>query len=255
MNDSSSDTPRNITVSINKQTLLHAVLAINLGLLIVFAWQIVGIKNQLSDQPTTKVAKVDVKPSQPAANPPSAVAAATSVKAPGDEDHYKGSLSAKITLIEYSDFECPFCERFHPTAQQAVDEYNGQVNWVYRHFPLAFHPTAQKKAEGSECAAEQGGDKGFWAFADELFKQGTSVKLDQLASVATAAGLNADDFQTCLDSGKHAAKVAADFKEGQAAGVTGTPGTLVYNNETGESTLIPGALPFAQLKSAIDSLL
>ena len=179
MNEPSSDTSKNLTFSINKQTLLNAVLAINLGLLIVFAWQIVGIKKQLSEQPTKVAAVADLKPSQPAANPPTAVAAATSVKAPGEDDHYKGSLSAKITLIEYSDFECPFCERFHPTAQQAVDEYNGQVNWVYRHFPLAFHSTAQKKAEGSECAAEQGGDKAFWAFADELFKQGTSVKLDQ----------------------------------------------------------------------------
>ena len=86
------------------------------------------------------------------------------------KDHWRGSKNARFVLVEYSDFECPFCKRFHPTAQQLLDEYKGEIAWVYRHFPLtSLHAKAQKAAEASECVYEQRGDSAFWKFADLLF--------------------------------------------------------------------------------------
>lgn len=88
-----------------------------------------------------------------------------------EKDHIKGNANAKITLVEFSDFQCPFCRRFHPTAQQALDAYQGNVRWVYKHFPLdSIHPEARPAAEASECVAEQKGSEGFWQFADILFE-------------------------------------------------------------------------------------
>lgn len=94
------------------------------------------------------------------------VANAPSVTA---EDNYRGASDARIVLVEYSDYECPFCERFHPTAQQALDEYPDDVAWVFRHYPLSFHPNAQKAAEAAECVYSLAGNDAFWAYTDRLF--------------------------------------------------------------------------------------
>lgn len=85
-----------------------------------------------------------------------------------DKDHLYGNKNARYVLIEYSDFECPFCKRFHPTAQQLVTDYKGQLSWVYRHFPLPFHPSAQEFAESSECIAKLAGNDAFWKWGDEM---------------------------------------------------------------------------------------
>ena len=85
-------------------------------------------------------------------------------------DHYRGAKDAKIVLVEYSDFECPFCQRFHPTMTQILQDYPTDVAWVYRHYPLSFHPSAQKAAEASECVAKLEGVEAFWEFADSLYE-------------------------------------------------------------------------------------
>lgn len=174
------------------------------------------------------------------------------------EDHVFGNKDAAITIVEYSDLECPFCQRFHPTVEEVVKAYNGKVNWVYRHFPLGFHANAQKEAEASECAAGIGGNDAFWKYIDALFKRttsnGTGFALDKLAPLAKELGMDEKKFQECLDSGKYTEKVNKNFTEGQAAGIEGTPGGFIISKD-GRSTPIGGAVPAEVLKASIDKLL
>lgn len=196
-------------------------------------------------------------PTAPGAEGPTAdqMAALTPVN---DDDYIRGSQNAKVMLVEFSDFECPFCQRFHPTMQQVMEEYGDQVAWVYRHFPLSFHPNAQKAAEASECVAAQGGSEAFWKYADAIFEKnavlGGQLNAGAITEAAEEAGVNVGQFQTCLDSGDMASAVNEDFSNGSAAGVQGTPGTfIVVDGEVKE--LIPGALPFEQVKPMIDQYL
>lgn len=253
---SNSSQGKQVSITLNRDTIVNAVLAIQLGLLVVFGFQIYGLKQVVgtSDGSGTADAKVAGAQAPSADAGQAAPSPAGDVPAVDDDDHVKGSRSATISLIEYSDFECPFCARFHPTAQQAVDDYDGQVNWAYRHFPLSFHPGAQAKAEASECVAKLAGNDAFWQFSDKLINN-QSLPVSDLADLAGSVGVNKSKFQDCLDSEETKALVNADLISGQGAGVTGTPGTFVYNNETGEARLVPGAVPYSQLKAAIDAML
>ena len=201
-------------------------------------------------------------PSAAVPTPPAVPSAPDSVEAPpaGDvkpvdakTDHIRGNPDAKVSVIEYSDFECPFCSRNHPTMQQILDTYGDDVNWVYRHYPLPFHPNAQKAAEASECAAELGGNDVFWKMTDMIMEKGADNT--QLASYAKAVGLNEAKFTECLNSGKHAQVVTDDMTGGSAAGVNGTPGNIVLNNETKDSRNVSGAQPFSAFKTVIDEML
>ena len=137
------------------------------------------------------------------------------------DDHVKGDRDAKISIVEFSDTECPFCKRFHPTMQKVVEEYDGQVNWVYRHFPLtSIHPKSPKEAEATECAAELGGNDGFWSYVDRLFEitpSNNGLDLSKLPEIAEEVGLNKTEFEECLDSGKYAQKVQEHSQQAQAA--------------------------------------
>lgn len=169
-----------------------------------------------------------------------------------EDDHVRGDLKkAKVVLIEYSDFQCPYCQRHDPTMQQLVEEYGDQVAWVYRHFPLSFHPNAEPTSLASECAAEQGK---FWEFADAMFAgqtenlEGDAATADAFVqSTAKSLGLSMTKFNDCLESAKYQDKVDADYASGQAAGVSGTPATFV------NGTLVSGAVPYASLKKVVDS--
>lgn len=163
------------------------------------------------------------------------------------DDHVRGNFNAPITLVEYSDFECPYCERIYPTFKQILNQYPDQVRLVYKHYPLSFHPNAQKAAEAAECANEQGK---FWEYHDQLFDNQTAgFSLDKFKIWAESLGLNAVQFSKCLDSGKYASKVAAEEADGQSRGVTGTPGTFVNGQ------FVSGAVPFQSFKTIIDQLL
>jgi len=175
-------------------------------------------------------------------------------------DHIRGDSNAKISLIEYSDFECPYCKRFHATAQKVVDSYEGKVNWVYRHYPLAFHnPGAQKQAEASECAADIGSEDAFWTYVDVLYERtesgGKGFPIDNLVPLAKEIGLDETAFKNCLDEEKYATRVKEDFDDGASAGIRGTPGNILLNAETGEVAVVSGAVPFARLKAEIDKML
>lgn len=175
-----------------------------------------------------------------------------------EDDHIRGDKNAKVTFIEYSDFECPFCKRFAPTMEQLVDEYGDKVRLVFRHYPLSFHANAQKEAEATECANELGGNDAFWQYHDAIFDRttsnGTGFALDELVPLAEELGLNGKKFQDCLDSDKYADHVKEDMAGGAAAGVTGTPGSFVID-ANGDAQLVSGALPFSSIKSLLDEAL
>ena len=194
----------------------------------------------------------------PTAGAPEAVPTPGPVKPVSKDDHVRGDANAKITLIEYSDLECPFCQRFHPTVKKLLDEYKGKVNWVYRHFPLSFHANAQKEAEASECAASIGGNDAYWKYVDAIFERttanGTGFALDKLVPLAKELGIDETKFKECLDGGKMTARIQQDFSEGQSAGVDGTPGNILLT-KSGKSALVPGAVPYEMLKSQVDQLL
>lgn len=184
-------------------------------------------------------------------NPTPAAAPAGEVPEVTDEDYVRGDLSkAKVVMIEYSDYECPFCSRHHPTLQAMVDEFGDDVAWVYRHFPLtSIHPNATPAAVAAECAGEIGGNDAFWEMTDGLFENISNLGPATYERLAGDLGLNANEFSTCLDSGKYEAKVAEQQRSGAAAGVTGTPGTFINGQ------LVPGAVPEAQIRQIIESYL
>ena len=190
---------------------------------------------------------------------PAAAASAKDVPPLSASDHIRGNKNAQVLMIEYSDLECPFCKRFHPTAQQVLDQYKDKVAWVYRHFPLdPIHSKADKEAEASECAFELGGETAFWKFIDKVYEvtpSNNGLDAAQLPKIATEVGLDGTKLQACIDSGKYAAKVEEQYQGGIKAGITGTPGTILLNPKSGKTALIPGAVPFDNVKSQIDTLL
>lgn len=170
-----------------------------------------------------------------------------------ETDYYRGNPNAPIAMIEYSDYECPFCQRHHPTMQQALDAYGDDVVWVYRHYPLNFHPNAQPTAEAAECIGKIAGNDKFWEFSDLVFEKG-SDKANH-AGYAEEIGVDVTAFQNCVDSGEFAEKVTNQLAQGASAGVRGTPGTFIQKRDTSETKYVSGAQPLANLKVAIDSLL
>lgn len=169
------------------------------------------------------------------------------VPAVSDSDYIRGDKNAPITLIEYSDFQCPFCARHVPTVNALLEKYKGQVRFVYRHLPLnSIHPQAQKAAEAFECAGEQGKA---YEMHDIIFENQSAMSVANLKSYAGQLGLNQNQFDSCLDDGKYASKVNQQARDAQASGISGTPGTWVGDQ------LVKGAYPIAIFEQIIDELL
>ncbi|MDX9892827.1 MAG: DsbA family protein [Patescibacteria group bacterium] len=177
---------------------------------------------------------------------PSATGDISKISPVGSDDYIRGNANAKVTLIEFSDFQCPYCQRHYATINQLAADYGDKIRVVFRHFPLSsIHPNAQKAAEAAECAGEQGK---FWEMHDQLF-EAASLDIASLKTMAGQLGLSQSQFDSCLDSSKYASKVAKQAAEAQAAGITGTPGTFV------NSELVKGAYPVETFKQIIDGLL
>ena len=188
----------------------------------------------------------------PTENEPPTVVAVTAA------DHIRGNMSAPVTIIEYTDLECPFCKQFHGTMQTIKNTYGDQVAWVIRNFPLEqLHPNAPRLAEAAECVAELGGNNTYWAFLDELFKRAplnTPFDMTKLNDAVGAVGVNITAFTSCLESGRHKAKIQQEIQDAIASGGTGTPhNILVVRGE--DPVLIPGSQPLDVVKAAIDKAL
>lgn len=199
-----------------------------------------GTGNVAGDSDTAPTGSVDVKPVS-------------------DTEYIRGNADAAVTIIEYSDLECPYCKNFHNTMYEVMETYPNDVRWIFRHYPLSFHANAQKEAEAAECVAEQGGAQAYWDFIDTIFDRttanGTGFPLTGLAPLAGELGLNESEVQECIDSGKYEEKVQTDLAEGSAAGVSGTPTSFVLDSEGKVIETIPGALSFAQVDQIISSAL
>ncbi|HSW47487.1 MAG TPA: thioredoxin domain-containing protein [Candidatus Saccharimonadales bacterium] len=182
-----------------------------------------------------------------------------------DNDPVLGQPDAKITMIEFSDYECPFCKRyFDDTYSQIKKAYvdTGKIKIVYRDLPLSFHQNAHKEAEAAECVREQSDDSVYFKFHDIVFTRttsnGTGLALDQLPVIANELGLDGQKLQACLDSGKYKAEVDKDIADATAVGANGTP-TFFVGKSTSNGvilgTRLVGAQPFSAFQTLIDQQL
>lgn len=163
-----------------------------------------------------------------------------------DDDPSMGDADAPVTIVEFGDFQCPYCGRFTLDALKKVEEAyvdTGKVRLVFRDFPLSFHPEAQKAAEAAECADDQGK---FWEYHDELFANQNKLSTAFYSATATKLDLDVAAFTECLNSDKYADEVKADIADGVAAGVRGTPSIFI------NGLMMSGAVPFSEIESVID---
>ena len=178
-------------------------------------------------------------------------------------DHLMGDKGAEVTLIEFSDYECPYCKQFNGVPQEVVKRLGGRVNFVWRHFPLDFHnPVASREAAAAECVAKQGGNDAFWKFTDAVMARTASNGKglpagagEPLAALASELKLDAAAFKKCLDAGEMNLRIEDDKNDGLRSGISGTPGIIIYNNKTGKTEFINGALPLEALEAATRGLL
>lgn len=213
---------------------------------------------------------------------------AKEIRSVQSDDHVLGNPNAKIVIVEYSDTECPFCKQYHETMHRIISEYgaNGDVAWVYRHFPIpSLHPKASKEAESLECAADQGGNEMFWKFTDKVYgetksnnmldigvynapnptpvgpdgkpyysekKPRSATDAGQLSDFAKELGLDVAVFEDCMKTSKFASRITIDTNEVVAAGGQGTPHSIMIVD--GEQVPIEGAQPYDTVKGLIETM-
>jgi protein-disulfide isomerase len=189
---------------------------------------------------------------------PGGVAPSGPVRASVGDAPMLGRADAPVTIVEFSDYQCPFCQRFFATTLPALkQEYidAGKLRYVFRDFPLEMHAQARKAAEAAHCAGEHGK---YWEMHDRLFQNQRALAPLQLAEHARAIGLDGVEFETCLSSARHAARVERGLADGVAAGVQGTPGFVVGRTKAGdvvEGTPIRGAQPLEAFRRVIEQML
>jgi len=178
------------------------------------------------------------------------------------DDHILGNPDAEIIIIEYSDFECPFCGRFHPTMKKVMDEFgkDGQVAWVYRHMPLdQIHKLARPSSEASECVADIGGNDKFWEFSEKVFDgQPNSLTTKALKDVAVEIGIDGEKYDSCVADRTFKDKVEADYQDGLLLAKNdpdfGTPYSLI-TTKSGDQIPVVGAQSFDAIAGVIRELL
>ncbi len=186
-------------------------------------------------------------------------AAETRIKPVDADDYIKGNPNAPILIVEYSDYDCPFCKNFHETMNQIMNEYgvSGKVAWVYRQFPIAqLHPNAPRISEAALCVGEVAGNDAFWKFSDLIFEErdiNEATNITRIPEYAVTAGADRQAFQACLDSGSQRKVVEASFAEGAAVGIKGTPNSFVLVGN--QQAAIEGAQPYEVVKQIVENLL
>ena len=179
-------------------------------------------------------------------------------KASIKDDPYLGDSAAKVVIVEYSDFQCPYCGRFYRTTLPEIKKRyidTGKVGYVFKDFPLDFHKQARKAAEAAHCAGEQGK---YWEMHDKIFDEQRKMRIEDFVDHAGVLGLDEGGFKTCIDSGRHSVGINEDIASGRANKVSGTPAFLVGTiNEGGEveGVMLVGAQPFPAFAVILDDLL
>lgn len=180
-----------------------------------------------------------------------------SVVRPVDEtDYIKGNPNAPIMIVEYSDYECPFCKAFHDTMNMVMDEYgaSGDVAWVYRQFPI-LGPSSSEAAEAAYCVGDLGGSAAYFAFSDSIFERDANSRTNmaRLSDYAEMAGVDVTEFEACLASDRMSSRVEAAIADGRAANVQGTPHSIVLVGD--QQAVINGAQPYSVVRGIIETLL
>ena len=219
-----------------------AVAVIIQVLLLVFIAVKISALSGVAVEGNNVVAEAPTPSAKPSNNGAAAVDMATYI----DDDSVKGGKDAPVTIVEFSDYECPFCTKFYEQSLQLIEKNyidTGKVKFIYRDFPLSFHQNAQKAAEAAECAGEQ--DK-YFEMHDLLFEKGVSGGVNAFKQYAKDIGLNTKKFDQCLDSGAMAQEVKDDFAAGQQLGVSGTPAFFINGK------LVSGAQPYSVFEQIIE---
>lgn len=229
-----------------KDSISLIIVIILVILSIVTTYQVMSLKNGGNSASVTTTTVPVIQTTTASTVATSSVPVKVDIKVDPSEPTL-GSKDAKVTIVEYSDFQCPFCERFVTQSfPQIKTDYidTGKVKLVFRQFPLSFHPFAQKAAEASLCADEQGK---FWDYHDKLFANQQKITVPDLKQYAADLKLDTTKFNDCLDNNKMADKVKQQSTSGGSYGVSGTPSFFVNGN------LFVGAQPFAAFKQKIDA--
>jgi len=197
-------------------------------------------------------------PAPMAEAPTQAGTAASTIRPVTEDDYILGNPNAPIVMIEYSDYDCPFCKQFHVTMHQILDEYGvtGRLAWVYRQFPLVdLHPNATSLSEAALCVGDIGGNTAFWTFSDIIFesRQDTEfTNITRLPDFAVAAGVDKALFNDCVASDRMLDDLKADMADGLAAGAQGTPYTVIKVGN--QQAVINGAQPYDVVKGIVENL-
>jgi protein-disulfide isomerase len=176
-----------------------------------------------------------------------------------EADNIRGNPNAPIMIVEYSDYDCPFCKNFHATMNQIMDKYgaDGKVAWVYRHFPLQqLHPNAPRISAAAYCVAEQGGDEAFWKFSDLIFGSreiNAQTDMSKLSTFATQSGVDKAKFELCQNSGKYTDQVTKDVEAALKTGARGTPYSIVMIGD--QQGVINGAQPYEVVEQIVENLI
>jgi protein-disulfide isomerase len=181
------------------------------------------------------------------------------VPPPKATDYIKGNPNAPIVLIEYSDYECPFCKQFHSTMNQIMNEYGstGQLAWVYRQFPITqLHPNAAKISEAALCVGDLGGNDAFWNFSDKIFSErelDAPTNVTKLPEYAELAGVSKSEYLSCVNSRRMEDRVLASTEEGFNIGARGTPYSIIIVGD--QQAVINGAQPYQVVKDIVTNLI
>ncbi len=228
-----------------KDKVIITVLTITLVLTLANSYGLFQLTGKAVSATGTNTGSGGLNETQPIQNP----SQPTVVKVSAGSNVLLGNANASVTIIEFSDFECPYCGKFFTDSLPLITKNyidTGKVKLYYRDFPLSFHADAEKAAEAAECAGEQ---NKFWQMHDKLFENQNALSVDNLKQYAKDIGLDSAAFNSCLDSGKTAPEVQKDLADGQSYGVSGTPTFFINGVE------VVGAQPYSAFEQVINQAL